>query len=298
MPALTSCPNCGAGGWSVFAATPGKDRLHEIQCRCKGCGLVFSNPQASPADVASFYEGYFATDSCEHGTPAYEDGRAVAAAAQIAEIKGFVDRGRLLDIGAGTGIFLDVARAAGYEVVGVEASAGAVRTAKERFGLDIVQGLFEDLSFAPESFDVVYAWHVIEHVLDLDAFLSSIHRMLRPGGVLYVGTESYQHLHSRALRASLLSRGKVPQFQTASEHTFVFSPDSLRDCQTRRGFEVVRVVAYDEVGLADRVRGVERIDGPRGMMHRTLRRVAARVDPLLGWGPYLRSVALRPSAGG
>lgn len=290
MLTVSLCPNCGSDKWYVFAATPGDGRLHMIQCRCPACRLVFSNPQASQEEVASYYGHVCAMD--QFFEEDFERVRTAAARTHLGEISAFKTEGRLLDIGASIGVFMSQARDAGFDVVGIEPSGKAAAHARERFGLEILPGFFHDHEFEPGSFDVVYAWHVIEHVTDLDSFLTGIHRVLRPGGVLYLGTESYLDLNVAVLRLALSPRGRVLPFLTSAEHTLLFTPSVLRDCQTRRGFRVVSVKAYDEVGVEDRVASVT-AGGIRGKVRRALPRVSARVDPALGWGPYLRSLALR-----
>jgi SAM-dependent methyltransferase len=109
-------------------------------------------------------------------------------AARLAE--GFVEHPRVLDAGCGTGYgTAELANAA--TVVGIDISADAVVHARRLFsrsGVHFIQGACESLPFAGESFDLVVAFEVIEHLAGWGQMLSEACRVLRPSGVLLVST--------------------------------------------------------------------------------------------------------------
>ena len=136
---------------------------------------------------------------------------------------------RLLDLGCGNGEFLSRARSAGWEVVGVDFDESAVSVAKSR-GLDVRLGGVEVLDPMVESFRVITASHVIEHVHDPRGVLRACHALLRAGGLLWIetpniasrgheiygsnwrGLEAPRHLvifNHRALRRTLSNAGFV-----------------------------------------------------------------------------------------
>ena len=92
--------------------------------------------------------------------------------------------GTLLDVGAGLGLFLDVARREGWSAVGVEPSPWACRFAQERLSVDVVQGTLLSAGFPEASFDAVVCQHVLSAVRDPSAFLREIYRVLRADGIL------------------------------------------------------------------------------------------------------------------
>ena len=93
-----------------------------------------------------------------------------------------IPRGRLLDIGCGQGAVLEEA-APYYECVGVESSATAAAVSRQK-GFNVVAGTFEEVELPPNSFDVVTAFSVIEHVYDPVGFLHKVNGLLKPGGVV------------------------------------------------------------------------------------------------------------------
>ena len=105
---------------------------------------------------------------------------------------------RFCDLGCDDGHWtVEVARAArSTKLFGVEIVIDAAKKARKR-GIDVVAAdLNKNLPFADESFDLVHANQVIEHISDLDTFLSEIHRVLRPGGASIISTENASSWHN------------------------------------------------------------------------------------------------------
>lgn len=106
-------------------------------------------------------------------------------------------RGRVLDIGCGSGGLLGrLAGRAGYRV-GVELSAAAARAAAEVADEVLNRPITDDLPLEPESFDVVVCADVLEHVLEPAAVLSTAARLCRPGGAVVVSVPNVAFWQAR-----------------------------------------------------------------------------------------------------
>ncbi|MEN8150965.1 MAG: class I SAM-dependent methyltransferase, partial [Planctomycetota bacterium] len=210
------CRACGTGTEFVFV----KDGA-----RCGVCPACGSLSRPAPPDLDDHYSDYLppATLSLPPATrrrygemlDGLEPFRAGSA--------------RLLDVGAGAGLFLEVARERGWEVEGTELSAAAARAAAER-GIRIHVGDIDRLPLTPGSFDAVVSLECVEHVPDPPAFLATLAGLLRPGGGLFLTTPNYGALSRR-----LLGREWQP---IAGDHLCLFTPRSLAACVTRAGFRV------------------------------------------------------------
>jgi SAM-dependent methyltransferase len=130
------------------------------------------------------------------------NGMAVEAFAingrNIQELASAEPHKRLLDLGCDDGTWtLEVARAAGAtELHGIEIVTERAKLARARGINALVADLNKPLPYLDDSFDLVHANQVIEHISDLDTFLSEIHRVLRPGGTSIISTENGSSWHN------------------------------------------------------------------------------------------------------
>ena len=97
-------------------------------------------------------------------------------------------KGKLLDIGAGTGDFLVVAKNDGWETTGIEPSKKAKSIAINK-GVNFVDNL-SDLK--NHSFDVITMWHVLEHVPNLDEYIIELKRLLKPTGTILIAVPNFK----------------------------------------------------------------------------------------------------------
>jgi 2-polyprenyl-3-methyl-5-hydroxy-6-metoxy-1,4-benzoquinol methylase len=143
-----------------------------------------------------------------------------------------------LDTGAYCGYFLDVARAAGFEVEGIELSRWASAQARS-LGLKVHNETLGQRASHGGRYDVVTLWDVIEHFADPRAELSSVFRMLKPGGRVYISTIDCGSLLARALGA---------QWPWLMEmHLFYFDRSTLPVLLESVGFRVIEKSNYTHV---------------------------------------------------
>ncbi|QBN19263.1 class I SAM-dependent methyltransferase [Flavobacterium nackdongense] len=102
-------------------------------------------------------------------------------------------KGMILDIGAGTGDFLSVAKNDGWQTVGVEPSERAKSIAINK-GVSFVE---ETSELENHSFDVISMWHVLEHVPDLDKQIKELKRLLKPTGSLIIAVPNFKSFDAK-----------------------------------------------------------------------------------------------------
>ena len=103
------------------------------------------------------------------------------------------NKGRILDIGAGTGDFLSVAKNDGWQTIGLEPSDRAKAIAKNK-GVSFVE---ETRELEHGSFDVISMWHVLEHVPDLDKQIKELKRLLKPTGTLIIAVPNFKSFDAK-----------------------------------------------------------------------------------------------------
>jgi SAM-dependent methyltransferase len=157
---------------------------------------------------------------------------------------------RLLDIGAGVGTFLSLARRVGFVVLGTEVSHSAVSIARSAYAIDLLHGQLEDLEVPPGSTDVITMWHVLEHLPFPRTALQACFTGLRSGGVLIVAVpndSAVRHIFaSTKARVVRLPYERYAPLTAGREiHLSHFRPATLSRLLESVGF-VVRGVAIDD----------------------------------------------------
>jgi SAM-dependent methyltransferase len=147
---------------------------------------------------------------------------------------------RIVDVGAGHGVFGKIASDQGWDVICSDLNSRAMAFGAEIYGLQYRN--LQDV--ASESADVVRLSHVLEHIREPRPFLRYIQRILRPGGICVVLVPNYEPL-SCLLRNSVLRclpgqhdfRGDI----YSPQHVLGFNSRSLERAFTIAGFESVKI---------------------------------------------------------
>src|SRR5690606_4043504 len=135
-----------------------------------------------------------------------------------------------LEIGTGTGVFLDHLRSLGFaEVVGIEPSKAAIAAAPRTRQLLIKEGIFRPEDFSPNSIDLICCFMTMEHVRDPGELARAAFSLLRPGGAFLTVTHNYRSPVNRVLGK------KSPIIDI--EHMQLFSPESIQYLFVTSGFQ-------------------------------------------------------------
>lgn len=213
----------------VFSARRVPDRIHYRMVTCDTCGLVRSDPAAGKDLLASLY-----------GSSSFDYGREVEAIqATYGRILKLLEarspqRDALLEIGCGNGFFLQQAQQQGWrQVRGVEPSTDAIAKAQPVIDGAIVHDVMRAGLFAPESFDAVCLFQVLDHIPDPADLLAECRAVLRPGGhVLALN----HNIHAWSARL-LGERSPIVDI----EHTYLYSPKTMELLFAKSQFTDIRV---------------------------------------------------------
>lgn len=168
----------------LFACTNSGFGRHGKIVHCETCDIFYVDDQTDQEEITSYYE------ACDD-TVYFSEQRARERTfnSYLNSIEEKVKRkGRLLDIGTNTGLFLKIARSRGWEVFGVEPSKSSVSFAKKNYQLDLVKSDYKKPLFPESSFDVICMWDVIEHFNDPIKELEKVYYHLKPGGTFVFST--------------------------------------------------------------------------------------------------------------
>jgi 2-polyprenyl-3-methyl-5-hydroxy-6-metoxy-1,4-benzoquinol methylase len=235
---ITTCQLCGSsdrtlkfadGPWRVFT--------------CSSCGLVYVTPRLQGQALVDVYgASYWKSDNPK--ARGYADYAREAALylktyqKRMKLVAGWLPkRAHVLDVGCAAGYFLRVARDAGHDVHGCEMSAPIAADAVAELGADRIHvGLLDEAvrakNWAPQSFDLVTLWDVIEHVPEPQPLLQQIRTLIRPGGHLLLETQNVASRWARLL-------GRRWHHYKHDEHLYHFDPVTIRRLLDASGFDVV-----------------------------------------------------------
>jgi 2-polyprenyl-3-methyl-5-hydroxy-6-metoxy-1,4-benzoquinol methylase len=159
--------------------------------KCKNCSVKFLYPLPSTAHQKKYYNDplYQESKYFVHMKRDYKGSREYKIFDRGTALIDSGTKGKVLDIGCSSGVFLDMMRTKGWDVAGVELCGEFVKLARELFGLEnIFNGTLEEARFEDESFDLITMWDLVEHVPDPSSLLLEAERILKPTGLLLILT--------------------------------------------------------------------------------------------------------------
>lgn len=207
---------------------------------CPHCGFRFTASPPPEEEMERYYQSqeYISHSDTSKGVVSrvYHLVRdfMVSRKADIVRKSAAIQRGSLLDIGAGTGFFLHHMQTGGWQVTGTEANPVARGVAERVRGLHLLPAgkLF---SLPAHSFDVITLWHVLEHLHDPGKYWQEFTRLLRPGGTLVIALPnpgSWDAVHYREFWAAW----------DTPRHLWHFTPDNLEMLAGQYRFRLKRIV--------------------------------------------------------
>ena len=246
---------------------------------CRRCGLVWSNPRPTEAEVRRYYTREYRLDYKGAATPSL---RHVARSGRGAinryqELAPLLQPGaRVLDVGAGGGEVVYVLRRKGYDARGLEPDERYARHAREVLGVPVDTGFVQDAAYPPRSFDGITMYHALEHVEDPVAILRALAGWLAPEGVLLVEVPNVEApcVH--------------PSHRFHFAHFYNFNRVTLEAAARRAGLTPVRAsMSPDEGNLIAVFRRNGRVEDDAALLVGNYARVARAVRGHTVAGYYL-----------
>jgi SAM-dependent methyltransferase len=239
---VSDCPiPCNLCGGSDVAVLGERDREgHGLRTTiCRRCGLVWSNPRPSEAEVRRYYSREYRLDYKGHSTPPL---RHVARSGRGAlnryrELAPYLRNGaRILDVGAGGGEVVYVFRRMGFDACGLEPDERYARHARETLGVPVETGFVQDVTFAGRRFDAVTMYHALEHVEDPLAILARLRSWIAEDGVLLVEVPNVE------------ARCISPAHRFHFAHFYNFNRGTLEAIGRKAGFDPVATATSTDGG--------------------------------------------------
>jgi 2-polyprenyl-3-methyl-5-hydroxy-6-metoxy-1,4-benzoquinol methylase len=197
--------------------------------------MLITHPQPSLEKLPSYYES---VDYISHtdGNKSlfekmYQFVKSIALKNKLKLINSESKKGKILDIGAGVGDFLSVAKNDGWQTIGIEPSDKAKTIAKSK-GVTFVESLTE---LENNSFDVITMWHVLEHVPDLENQIKELKRLIKPTGTVLIAVPNFKSFDA------LYYQNFWAAYDTPI-HLWHFSKTAIRKLFAKENLELIKVL--------------------------------------------------------
>ncbi len=166
--------------------------------RDESLDLVYTHPQPSESQLPKYYdsEDYISHTDGQRSLfeKVYQFVKNIALKNKLRLINSCQkNKGKILDIGAGTGDFLVVAKANGWQITGIEPSHKAKEIALKK-GVHFVENTS---NLENNSFEVITMWHVLEHVPNIENQIKELKRLLKPNGIILIAVPNFNSFDAK-----------------------------------------------------------------------------------------------------
>lgn len=247
MIVLSACPCCTSK--DLIRVLSAKDHAisHEVFdiWHCNACSGRFTQAVPGKDEIGKYYqsENYISHSDTKKGfinsVYHYVRKRTLSGKKKLVNKYTRLSQGNILDVGAGTGAFLDTMSLSGWRVTGVEPDLSARQKAKALYELKLQPA--EDLfTLPPQSFDAITMWHVLEHVHDLHHYMAQLKKLLMPRGVLFIAVPNYTGYDAKVYK-EFWAGYDVPR------HLYHFSPTAITQLLLQHGMQLkdIKPMWYD-----------------------------------------------------
>jgi len=237
----TICPLCSSAKTILYLKCTDHflSREEFNLCKCSECGFVFTGHYPDEQNIGMYYgsHDYVSHDDKAKGflNRVYLPARRIMLKrkGRMVEKAAGIRKGRILDIGCGTGHFAATMKQKGWDVTGIEPNIKARNFASGHFGLDVKSP--DQISELPSgSFDSITMWHVLEHFHDPFGYAAEIRRLLKPGGLCLCALPNCNSSDAVHYRESWAAYD-VPR------HLWHFIPETFGVFVEKTGFRITEI---------------------------------------------------------
>lgn len=222
------CPICSSTNLSTLKGNYSMKLLS-----CEECSFIFSEKIPLQKELDDFYD--LNDDSrSEYFSPVTR----MRYETWLSHFEKFKQTKNLLEVGAGNGFFLEIAKENNWNINGTEVSNQCIEECSKK-GIELNKGELENIQYPDNHFDIIVAVELIEHLIDPKSFLKECYRILRPGGLMYITTPNFNSI----LRYRLKDQYDVISYPN---HLMYFTQKTLRKIFEDQGFKTneIRTTGY------------------------------------------------------
>ena len=237
----TLCPVCGSAGISEVLKV--KDNTVSQQYfyiyHCSNCQVRFTQNVPSEASMGDYYrsEDYISHTDTAKGliNRIYQMVRNYSINQKKKLIKSATGlaKGSLLDVGSGTGYFAAAMKEDSWDVTALEPDEGARKVAREQHSLTELP-VAELFNLPEKKFDAITLWHVLEHVHDVNKYISTFKKLLTENGKLFIAVPNYTSYDAKEY-------GEYWAAYDVPRHLYHFTPHTMKLLMKEQGLKIVDI---------------------------------------------------------
>jgi 2-polyprenyl-3-methyl-5-hydroxy-6-metoxy-1,4-benzoquinol methylase len=235
----TLCPVCGSAG--IAEALKVKDNSVSQEYfhiyHCSNCQVRFTQNAPTEEAIGAYYksENYISHTDTAKGliNRIYRSVRNYSINQKTKLIKTVtgLSKGSLLDVGSGTGYFAAAIKNEGWDVTALEPDEGARKIAIEQHSLKEIP-VAELFSLPDNKFDAITLWHVLEHVHDVNKYVTAFKNLLNENGKLFIAVPNYTSWDAKEYGENWAAYD-VPR------HLYHFTPHTMKLLMMQQGLRIV-----------------------------------------------------------
>jgi len=237
---ISTCPVCSSpeSEFSHYLNVPdwlvSKENFELKQCG--NCSFIFTANAPLLENAGPYYESeeYVEHTDTNKGLiyGVYHQARKLMLKFKLSTIKKFNKGSKILDIGSGSGYFINFMKLNGYDVSGVEISEKAVALCRDKFNITVNSPADFLAKKLPTNFDIISLWHVFEHVYNYEEYFEIIHNSLNENGKVFVALPNPDCFEAKYYKEYWNG------FDTP-RHLWHFSPRTFKKFVENRGFNMI-----------------------------------------------------------
>lgn len=235
---IKACPVCKNESLIPFRVckdyTVSHETFHVLQCPT--CKLGITSPRPENENLGKYYESdeYISHSGKSSGGIGfiYKTARTFSLRWKSKIVSQKKQKGSALDFGCGTGEFLNTLKQQGWKVEGIEPSEIGRTKSSELTGQPIHSKLSQ---ISTSQFDIITAWHVIEHIPNLEEIISQLAKQLKKDGTIFIAVPNYESADAQHYQEHWAGFD-VPR------HLWHFSKNSMQKLLTSHGLTLTQVI--------------------------------------------------------
>lgn len=203
--------------------------------KCQICNLIYISPRPGLDEMIDIYGHDNAHISAQSHVEA-SSSKFLYAKHNLKILNKYAQDGKILEIGAGGGYFLNEARKQGFDVYGIELNKIQANFIKEKLNIPCEESALSDNTFHDKKFDIIYHCDVISHFYDPIGEFKKSNLKLKRNGLVIFETGNLGDVKKEYLKY-------ITKFQYP-DHLFFFSEQNIKKLLEQTGFELLKIYKY------------------------------------------------------